>query len=612
MADVFPPSYESATTRDVWPIIAPFVLSAAELCSACLVSRAWHGVFAPVLWGAPASHFGARDDAVYGAHNYPYHKPSSARLTVDIHRLTHTLHLPPALAEIYGEPPSRWLHEFMEYLPNLQSLLLSRLPFFDHRSLVALGKGEGYNARLFLAEREMNATPAGLVALLNRCLRLVYLDLSYTTAARDSRVILTLRQLRGLQALKLRGIGLQDDDVEVLAKVIQTRVRLLDIGDNRLTDRGLSFLTNCCFLLNDSDASSIRGNAHFGPLTGALLADSIRSEHLGDHLLRLFTRRLSGLSALEELPHVGLTHLYIAGNNISATGLIDLLHTKRLNVLDAGAVKTGMEKLIPVLKSPIAQSLTYLRAHHSILRGRDTTRNMSPQDLLAGGKNSTSMIQMLLGKRPAFYKTNMDEPLYLHPSNVAHLRTLVLTDIPAFVTSSSPTISSITRFISACADEALLASLQAESSYSLPPGQYRAKAIQQHAKELFALAIIVLEISPGNKFKKPECSSAWVPTGYYQPNTFKSSTGDLDSENLWAAASNDFSFFDEDEETRSTPNPEVALPPARMVDVVAELAAFRREKRDAYSKRVQGTSGTGVSPANGHWKGEVRIQRNRL
>lgn len=526
-----------------------------------------------------------------------------------VRQLTHTLHLPPALAEIYGEPPPTWLHEFLEYLPNLQSLLLSRLPFFDHRSLVALGKGKQYNARLLLAEREVNATPAGLLALLNRCLRLTYLDLSHTTTARDSRVILALRQLRGLQVLKLRGIGLQDDDIEVLAKAIQTRVRLLDIRDNRLTDRGLNMLVNHCFLLNDGDGASIRGNLHFGPLTGALLAYSTQSEQLGDQLLHLFTRRLSGLSALEELPHVGLTHLYVSDNKVSVSGLTDILHTRRLNALDAGAISPGMEKLIPVLKSPIARNLTYLRIHHSILkREDDVTKKALPKDVLMDGKGS-SMIQRLLEKRPAIYNTNTDEPIYLHPSNIAHIRTLVLTDVPAFVPSPSPIISSITQFISACADEALLASLQAESNYSLPPGQYRAKAVQQHAKELFALEAIVLEISPGKKFEKPGSSSAWVPTGYYKPDTFKSSTGDLDSENLWAAAANDFSFFNEDE-TRSTSSSAVALPPVCMVDVVAELAAFRRERRDAYDKRVRSTGDTTILPADGHWKGEVRIQRN--
>lgn len=64
MEDV-PPSYESAVNRDIWQIIAPWILS-SDLCSASLVCRKWHSLFAPFLWGDPASHFGTQNDAVYG------------------------------------------------------------------------------------------------------------------------------------------------------------------------------------------------------------------------------------------------------------------------------------------------------------------------------------------------------------------------------------------------------------------------------------------------------------------------------------------------------------------------------------------------------------------
>ena len=64
MEDV-PPSYETAVNRDAWNIIAPWIPS-SNLCAASLVSRKWHAIFAPFLWGDPASHFGSQNDAVYG------------------------------------------------------------------------------------------------------------------------------------------------------------------------------------------------------------------------------------------------------------------------------------------------------------------------------------------------------------------------------------------------------------------------------------------------------------------------------------------------------------------------------------------------------------------
>ena len=67
--DLAPPSYESATDRDAWSIIARYIPS-SDLCAASLVCRRWHGLFMPFLWGDPASHFGTDNDAVYGKYNY--------------------------------------------------------------------------------------------------------------------------------------------------------------------------------------------------------------------------------------------------------------------------------------------------------------------------------------------------------------------------------------------------------------------------------------------------------------------------------------------------------------------------------------------------------------
>lgn len=63
--DLVPPSYESATDRDAWAIIARYIPS-RDLCAASLVCHRWHDLFIPFLWGDPASHFGTENDAVYG------------------------------------------------------------------------------------------------------------------------------------------------------------------------------------------------------------------------------------------------------------------------------------------------------------------------------------------------------------------------------------------------------------------------------------------------------------------------------------------------------------------------------------------------------------------
>lgn len=60
-----PPSYEKATLVNPWDLIAKYIPS-SDLCSAALVSVAWHAIFVPHLWGNPAAHFSQENDRVYG------------------------------------------------------------------------------------------------------------------------------------------------------------------------------------------------------------------------------------------------------------------------------------------------------------------------------------------------------------------------------------------------------------------------------------------------------------------------------------------------------------------------------------------------------------------
>jgi len=135
---------------------------------------------------------------------------------------------------------------------------------------------------------------------------------------------------------------------------------------------------------------------------------------------------------------------------------------------------------------------------------------------------------------------------YLHPAVLPNLRTLILTEVPLTVRQSSPIIPALKSFISACADESALALLCAQTNYSLPPGRARHIAELDHARSLFALRTIVLEMAqPVDATKGTE--KGWKHSRQRQSMS-KSSTGDRDSENLWSAAQNDFSFFGEEGE----------------------------------------------------------------
>ncbi|KAL4997190.1 hypothetical protein BDV10DRAFT_170028 [Aspergillus recurvatus] len=782
--ETVPPSYESATTRDAWTIIAQYIPS-SDLCAVTLVCRRWHAVFMPFLWGNPASHFGTENDEVYVALTRFRRTLKFAR--PEVRRLTHTLHMPPALSEIYGGPRPEWLREIFEYLPCLQSLIVSELPFFDHGAMMALrGAASGgvstrtYNTRLLIAEREPNTTSLGIAETLLRFPELIYLDLSYTTSAKDQTVLSALSQLEHLQVLKLRGIGLKDIDAAFLANAIGHRVRVLDLRENKLTDMALQTLLHVCFWPPGHD------HARHQPLF-------LRSPGLDEKFREALTSLLTGRSWVEDLPNVGVTHLYLADNQFSVDGVASLLATSRLYVLDVGTLDTakhsaevqsnarrqayaGSEKLIPILGTVAKENLTYLRAHHTIctstalqekpiswndflpeLPGKnataclseldthdtqvhelpaDTTRVfelagstprhqssdklhcnedgqsglgheyerpmaprrgsafapevllspneasgatlISPSDTYAALSNSpiplysspismeeprARKIQELLAKRPKYQPHRQARESYvdyLHPSHIPHLEVLVLTDVPSHIPATSSILESLIRFVTACSNEALLATLQAGSDYSLPPGQDRAKAEQERAKSLFGLRQLVLEITPVTNSLQPVKSTAWKSVSA-QIGHQKSATGDWDLERLWSAASDDFSFFGETEcgipadDTSLTPDANNAsstsVPSKPIVDLVSELAAFRRRKKLEYEQAVRFAferggmndtlspqsqshysigSASGMSPSSGvralnpapgsrlsiahhvegHWKGEVKIVRN--
>ncbi|KAJ5367703.1 hypothetical protein N7541_001644 [Penicillium brevicompactum] len=825
--DLIPPSYESATDRDAWSIIARYIPS-SDLCAASLVCHRWHGLFMPFLWGDPASHFGTDNDAVYVALTRFRRTLKYAR--EEVRALTHTLHLPPALSEIYGGPRPGWLRDILEYLPCLQCLMVSKLPFFDHNAMTALKdcqRSDQYNIRLLLAEREPNTTSSSLAQTLLLFPALTYLDLSYTTPARDRNVLAALGSMPFLRVLKLRGIGLKDNDAEFLANVIGRRVRCLDVRDNMLTDMAVRSLLQASFLppgRRQSEQSQLQPTGSPTPLSHYAIHESssyfFKRPDLDEQFVKLLAQPVLYHPWVEDLPNTGISHLYITGNEISVEAVASLLVSSQLNALDFGTINTpnkafqaphlagkkypGAEKLVPVLGGVAGNNLTYLRAHHALLTGDPPTREVTntaeflpelsgrqspreeerfeldasrevhelPEDTrpvfeLADTSRSDSMdsvstriahqtpqlvspdeplpgvrrgsafapevvpnsadgdesmtgvsrtdtfmsfssasdcntfatgsslettlqcnspvsmddpraeiIQQLLAKRPR----NQSIPLqggkeswfpYLHPSHIASMETLVLSDVPSHVAPNSSIISALIRFITACSNEALLASLQAGSDYSLPPGQARMQAEQQRSRSIFGLRRVVLEITPVDTSKL----TSWKPANQYNA-TGHSSTGDRDSENLWSAATGDFSFFGEEEcgvpendpgkyfpmavlneKVSLMPDDDSTLSPDSLhlgrhrspstvssatsptpnqaqihtLDLVAELAAFRRRKKAEYEQVVQrerkrrSTTSSGVSSLlttsrhvslatfiEGHWKGEVKVVRNPM
>ena len=328
--------------------------------------------------------------------------------------LTHTLHLPPAQSELYDGPHAEWLRDVLEQLPNLQSLIVSQLPFFDHSALLVLrqystaseqGKDDEfpiYPLRLLIAAQCANTTANSLAGALSHWPNLVFLDLSDTLAAKDHAVLSCLHHMSGLQVLKLRHVGLRDEDLVVLAEAIGVRVRSLDLRDNKITDASVRKLINTCFRPS-AELLSTRpsGSTYSGPPVddwslgvlkpSPVLLDEFRGDNLDERFVRRLTKGVVSRLPSEDLPAPGLTHLYIENNFISVEGVSGLLRTRNLNVLDAGSCDTakalgrprarssithpvdyssmlpGPEKLTPILECYAQDNLTYLRIHHAVV-----------------------------------------------------------------------------------------------------------------------------------------------------------------------------------------------------------------------------------------------------
>ncbi|KAL8801912.1 MAG: hypothetical protein Q9182_004146 [Xanthomendoza sp. 2 TL-2023] len=358
--DDIPPSYEAAIQRDHWTIVAEHISSSDDLCAASRTKS--------------------------------------------------------EVVELYDGPHPDWLHAVLVQLPNLQSLVVSQLPFFDHASLLALRAPSKtapaddeerplFPLRLLIAAHCTNTTQRSLADALIAFPHLVYLDLSGTLGTRDATVLTKLKHLESIQILKLRGIQLRDEDTYILVDSIGIRVRSLDVRDNLLTDTAVRILLRSCFQSTDS-TDNLHGSATRG-LSGAAeedwpsgilkpnpaILDEFQDESFDMRYLQRLTRGLVSRMPSQDQANAGITHLYISGNRLTIQGLSSLVRSSRLHVLDVGTVETarifhrqpsspspitssfgnltqglpGAEKLTLLLAKYASKNLTFLRIDHGIV-----------------------------------------------------------------------------------------------------------------------------------------------------------------------------------------------------------------------------------------------------
>lgn len=383
--------------------------------------------------------------------------------------LTHTLHLPPAQAELYDGPHPDWLRDVLVKLPNLQSLVVSQLPFFDHASLLSLRTSSNsaptdderrpsFPLRLLIAAQCANTTQRSLADALIAFPGLVFLDLSRTLGTRDAAVLSKLRHMDSLQILKLCGIQLRDEDVNVLADSIGIRVRSLDVRNNLLTDNAVRTLLQRCFQ-TASNMDNIRGTRPRGLSAAAeedwpsgilkpdpAVLDEFRGESFDMRYLRRLTHGLVSRLPSEDQVHTGITHLYISDNHLTVEGVSSLIRTTRLHVFDVGTVEIargfprsssstsslrmnfldrtyglpGAEKLTAVLAKHASRNLTSLRIGHSVVTKNAVIKEeMSEPEL--GELSSDAGLQELAISSPAYELPDDQTSRFELPRDSIHL-----------------------------------------------------------------------------------------------------------------------------------------------------------------------------------------------
>ena len=587
-------------------------------------------------------------------------------------------------------------------------MVAAGLPLLDHSALLSLRITQNIHVpafplRLLDASSCRNATSQGLGEAVAHLPFLVYLDLSGTSAVRDRVFLWTLRLLPQLRVLKLRNVYLRDEDLEVIAKAIQIRIRSLDVRGNYLTDQSVPVLLGNCFCAAPGLPHTSRDGVgyHSGRPTFAsgdselaykdyAALEELQEESYDHQLARRLTNGDVQTSSFDVRSRSGITHLRISDNQLSVDGLAGLIHSRQLCVLDAGSPSTVEElnrirlkaanylqypdiqptalahaqRLIPALER-YGQALTYLRIDHAIVSEMapqeeaypvafyklnisdtaseavyanplfgepqpppyvisDTFTSATADNASGLSNDSSSFIQE---QRAALRFRDTANSRGLLPCSLPKVRTLVLTQVPCYE-KHRKTTNALINFIHDCSQEAKLADVQAQM-LALPrpkAGEIRTSRRKETTEQIFRLKTIVLEMAPANQV----LASTLLPSQNVKPSKYvhrtKSSTEDQDSEAFWAAAEDDFSFFDDNAErdqaaTATAQSEPLKLAPfaepgyrpimerrmrvEELVDVVTELAKFRRERKVAYEDAYK----KGKRYVDGYWPGDIHVVR---
>ena len=565
----------------------------------------------------------------------------------DTLQLTLGLYLDSSRLETLNDIPQDWLFSAYELLPALTSMRLPGSSLIDYGSIQRLCYHEdvgnlrtpsrfpvssGYGIRLLDISNCGNPLPPrSLITLFERLPSLVYLDISGINGARNLQVLdCIFHSLTALENLKLRHVCLTDHDLERLVCGLGTRLWSLDVRDNRLTDISGDLLVDYCFPPPVYAATpELLGYGseeinHLSPASTRIVRGGQRQcarIEVKDQVDSV-SKRLKNktLASRLDVQHGGLSHLYISGNTFTVNGVLGLLKTTHLQLLDCGRLQgqdgpnktkgneaEGATEIISTLESITTNKLSWLRIDHRLLTGLPIVQD---RDEVLGRSVFPNAHEMAIMSK--------------------YLDTLVLTEVPMLSTAVA---AALIWFLTTCALHGI--STMPNEASSEDGGHYKMKAVRLRALQLE----MTREAQPDKNSDGGAGS---------QKQSSLSITEDLDSDAFIRESTKDFSFFEKGSSSSRTrtdtvvsldhtvgqqpsPNPTGSMstttssihPDCRRetsphvvsqatdseMDVISELVAFRTAGRAATgSHRVP--SATAIGSSNGdipYWSGDVKI-----
>ena len=470
---------------------------------------------------------------------------------------TTTFNLSCVSSSIYTSLPQKWFHLLLSNLSSLLHLDVSNINFLSYDNLIYFSQQPppvcAYNLRTFIAKGCHNLTAAGLEGFLRiGWPQLEVLDLSSSNGAAQAKPISVIANealLPSLNKLVLRNLELRDGVVEILAKGLGTRITELDIRGNLVSDVGIQWLLNYCFLPPEYEVGD---RIVLGQLNYAA-PPPLAQEHDGG------------------LQRRGLARFMMSKNpKVSWTAVENLIKTTRLESFDCGMIP-DFDMLAANSRKRLPLPILSMYAHKNLHTLRIDFRLIAP--MASRVETSTSM---------------GDTELYLKPTMLPNLRRLVLCGVPYYTPSPFRVMDDLKRFLDDLADA------EAEAEMRDGRGNGGLRYLRLLVVEMQALSVTEDEEDGGVGMYAATSSGG-------RPNRRNSDSGS--GEEGDEGEGEDFSFFGDGEgegvggwgqktrKVKATQKKEKET----QVNVLSELGTFREQGRRGVGK---------------FWRGEVRVVRD--